>query len=26
MSEVDMKEFNGEQDHVHLLINYPPKV
>lgn len=19
-------EFNGEQDHVHLLLNYPPKV
>lgn len=26
LSEVDMKEFNGEADHVHLLINYPPKV
>jgi len=24
--EVDLKEFNGENDHVHLLINYPPKV
>lgn len=23
--EVDLVEFNGEQDHVHLLINYPPK-
>ena len=22
----DLKEFNGEQDHVHLLINYPPNV
>lgn len=22
----DLIEFNGEQDHVHLLINYPPKV
>jgi putative transposase len=22
----DLKEFNGEFDHVHLLINYPPKV
>ena len=21
-----MKEFNGEEDHVHLLIHYPPKV
>lgn len=24
--ETDLKEFNGEKDHVHLLINYPPKV
>ena len=24
--EVELTEFNGEQDHVHLLINYPPKV
>jgi len=23
--EADLKEFNGESDHVHLLINYPPK-
>lgn len=22
---VDLVEFNGEQDHIHLLINYPPK-
>jgi putative transposase len=22
----ELKEFNGEGDHVHLLINYPPKV
>ena len=22
---VDLVEFNGEKDHVHLLINYPPK-
>ena len=22
----DLKEFNGEADHVHLLIEYPPKV
>jgi len=21
-----LKEFNGEPDHVHLLVNYPPKV
>lgn len=21
----ELKEFNGEDDHVHLLINYPPK-
>lgn len=24
--EVVLKEFNGEQDHVHVLIEYPPKV
>ena len=24
--EVDLQQFNGEQDHVHLLIHYPPKV
>lgn len=24
--ETDLKEFNGEKDHVHLLVNYPPKV
>ncbi len=24
--EVDLMEFDGEQDHVHLLVNYPPKV
>ncbi|MCF1459027.1 MAG: IS200/IS605 family transposase [Shewanella sp.] len=24
--EVELEEFNGEQDHVHLLVNYPPKV
>ncbi|OIK00698.1 IS200/IS605 family transposase [Streptomyces colonosanans] len=23
--EAELKEFNGERDHVHLLINYPPK-
>lgn len=23
--EVELTEFNGEQDHVHLLVNYPPK-
>ena len=22
----ELVEFNGEQDHVHLLVNYPPKV
>src|SRR5882672_658613 len=22
----DLAEFNGEADHVHLLVNYPPKV
>jgi putative transposase len=24
--EATLEEFNGEKDHVHLLINYPPKV
>ena len=24
--EAEIQEFNGEQDHVHLLITYPPKV
>ena len=24
--EVEITEINGENDHVHLLINYPPKV
>ena len=24
--EVEIKEFNGEGDHVHLLVEYPPKV
>ncbi|WP_326647526.1 IS200/IS605 family transposase [Streptomyces sp. NBC_01750] len=24
--EAELKEFNGERDHVHPLINYPPKV
>lgn len=24
--EVELTEFNGELDHVHLLVNYPPKV
>lgn len=24
--ESELIEFNGEHDHVHLLINYPPKV
>ena len=24
--EVELVEFDGEQDHVHLLVNYPPKV
>lgn len=23
--EAELKEFNGEGDHVHLVINYPPK-
>ena len=24
--DVQLEEFNGEQDHVHILVNYPPKV
>jgi putative transposase len=24
--DAELVEFNGEHDHVHLLINYPPKV
>ena len=24
--EVELAEFDGEHDHVHLLINYPPKI
>jgi len=24
--EVELMEFDGEDDHVHLLVNYPPKV
>ncbi|ARU55238.1 IS200/IS605 family transposase OrfA [Oleiphilus messinensis] len=24
--EAELVEFNGEPDHVHLLINYPPKI
>jgi putative transposase len=24
--EAELVEFNGEDDHVHLLINYPPKI
>lgn len=24
--EAELTEFNGEGDHVHLLVNYPPKV
>jgi putative transposase len=24
--EAELREFNGESDHVHLLVNYPPKV
>lgn len=24
--EAELKGFNGEQEHVHLLVNYPPKV
>jgi REP element-mobilizing transposase RayT len=24
--EADLKQFNGEEDHVHPLVHYPPKV
>src|ERR1700744_4112028 len=24
--EAELRDFNGETDHVHLLVNYPPKV
>lgn len=24
--EAQLVEFNGERDHVHLLVNYPPKI
>ncbi|MFJ3667353.1 IS200/IS605 family transposase [Streptomyces sp. NPDC090106] len=24
--EAELREFNGEEDHVHLLVHYPPKV
>jgi putative transposase len=24
--EADLKQFNGEEGHVHLLVHYPPKV
>ena len=24
--ECELAEFNGEDDHVHLMVNYPPKV
>lgn len=24
--ECNLKEFNGEKDHMHLLVNYPPTV
>ena len=24
--EAELMEFNGEEDHIHLLINYPPKM
>ncbi|MBE1584498.1 IS200/IS605 family transposase [Nonomuraea angiospora] len=24
--ETELREFNGEDDHVHLLVNFPPKV
>jgi putative transposase len=24
--EAELVEFNGEDDHVHLLVNYPPKI
>lgn len=23
--DAELKEFNGEEDHVHLVVNYPPK-
>jgi putative transposase len=25
-NNAELKEFNGEDDHVHLLVNYPPKI
>lgn len=24
--EAELVEFDGESDHVHLLVNYPPKI
>ncbi|SIO36235.1 IS200/IS605 family transposase [Nitrosomonas cryotolerans] len=24
--EAELVEFNGEHDHIHLLVNYPPKI
>lgn len=24
--ETELREFNGEADHVHLLVHYPPKI
>lgn len=24
--EAELREFNGEDDHVHLLVHYPPKM
>lgn len=24
--ESELEEFNGEKDHVHLLVSYPPKI
>ena len=24
--EAELREFNGENNHVHLLVNFPPKV
>ncbi|WP_427167387.1 transposase [Streptomyces sp. C1-1] len=24
--ETELMEFNGERDHVHLLVHYPPKI
>lgn len=24
--EAELKQFNAEQDHIHLLVHYPPKV